>query len=114
MSLLAAFGVVLAGLGAATGVGWFLTRAWSVALTRREQFAWALAVGLLIQAACLLVLIVVGFRPSAFRLLLSEAVVAGLAARGLRGKPSAGGARVRSDRRATAVVVILAFVTGMA
>ncbi|MFY9551515.1 MAG: hypothetical protein WAU32_10220, partial [Thermoanaerobaculia bacterium] len=47
-------------------------------LTRRERLVWSLAVGLVLQAVCLLLLLAVGTRPTAPKLLLLEAAAAGL------------------------------------
>lgn len=79
MSLAAAFGRVLLGLLVACAVGATVSRAFTVDLTRREKAAWSLVTGLLVQAACLLVLLALGMTPRPSRLLLLEAIVAAAA-----------------------------------
>ncbi|HEY4230328.1 MAG TPA: hypothetical protein VGO79_09155 [Thermoanaerobaculia bacterium] len=87
------------GLAGATAAGWAVSRpVVSGGLTRRERFAWSLASGLLLQAAALLVLLAVGIHPSGAKLLLLEALAAGLALlayRPGRGTPTASPAAPR-------------------
>ncbi len=72
--------MALAALGAATAAGGVSVRAFTAMLTRREKLAWSLAAGLLLQTLCLLVLILIGTRPNAWKILFLEASVAVLAA----------------------------------
>ncbi len=78
------------GLAAATLAGWAVARFFTGGLTGREKFAWSLATGLLIQAACLLLLLAARVRPTAARLLGAEAGVAAIALAGARRRSSAG------------------------
>jgi len=114
MSLVVAFGFVLGGLAAATGAGWLATGVWARTLSRREHLAWALAIGLLIQTACLLLLIAVGVRASPLTLLLAEATVAAAAAWKLRKDPDASGARAAERQGSNATVLVLGLVAGAA
>ncbi len=67
--------------------------------TRREQFAWALACGLLLQAAALLLLLAVRSRPSGAKLVLLEALAAGLALLAYRHGPKAAAAPAPAPAR---------------
>ena len=80
MSLAEAFARALLGLVVACAAGACVSRAFTAGLTRREKAAWSLATGLLVQAACLLVLLAAGVAPRPSRLFLLEAVVAAAAA----------------------------------
>ncbi len=102
-------GVVL-GLAAATAAGWSVARVFTAGLTARERFAWSFATGLLIQTACLLLLLAARVRPTAVRLLAAEAAVAAIALAGTRRRPAPGwypGGRKR-DLRAFALAGIAA------
>ena len=92
MSLLAALGRVLLGLSGAAAAGWAAGRTATSGLTRRERVAWALAAGLLIQAVGLLILLALRTAPAAWKLLLFDIGVGGLAlARRRSGAPPGGG-----------------------
>jgi hypothetical protein len=84
---------VLAGLAGATAAGWAVSRPTVSGLTRRERLAWALASGLLLQAFALLMLLALRVRPSGAKLLLIEAVAAGIALAFRRRPEAAGGVR---------------------
>ena len=113
MTLLGDFAVVLAGLAVATAAGGLATRRWAGTLTLRERLAWALAGGLLVQAACLLALMAMGIRPGPLSLLLAEGIVAAVALAGRR-RQIAAPARPASDRSARTLVVALVGVAGAA
>ena len=111
-------GVVLAGLAAATVAGGLLIRPFTATLTRRERLAWGLATGLLLQAGCLLLLLGVGARPDAWKMLALEAFIAVIAALAARSRGVAA-ARVSATRAAhmgdrRALVVLLSCVAGAA
>ena len=67
------------GIAAATAAGWAVSRPAIRTLTRREQLAWALAAGLLLQVIGLLALLTIRVHPSAGKLLTFEALAAGVA-----------------------------------
>ena len=93
MSLAEALVRVVLGLAAAYGVGAAASRAITRGLTPTERAAWSLATGLLIQAACLVLLLVAGAGPRAVPLFVAEAVVAGAALFLTRGARTAAGPR---------------------
>jgi len=77
--LWAALAGVLLGLGVATLCGWTIGRMFMAGLTGREKFAWSFAIGLMVQALALLVVVAVGARPTTAALLGIEAGI-GIAA----------------------------------
>jgi hypothetical protein len=79
MTLAGALAWVLLGLAGATAAGWAVSRPIASSLSQREKFAWALAGGLMVQAAALLLLLGLRIQPSGTKLLLLEALAAGLA-----------------------------------
>jgi hypothetical protein len=107
MSLVEALLRVLVGLGAAYGVGAAAGRVITRGVTAGERAAWSLATGLLIQAACLLLLIALGIGPRALPLLLVEAVVAGAALLLTRGASGGGPPRRTSPRPRWLVAILL-------
>ena len=105
--------IVLAALAAATAAGWVSLRAFTAPLTRREKLAWSLAAGLLLQTLCLLVLILIGTRPYAWKILVLEAAAAALAAFATRSqRPQPLGASVKGGGRT--LVALLWCVAGAA
>ncbi len=111
MSLLEALGCVLVGLAAAYAAGAAVSRPFSRGLTGREKAGWSLAAGLLIQAACLVILLAAGIGPRAIPLLAAEAVVAGAALFLTRGSPSEPPPRPdgKRDRALVAILLGVAF-----
>jgi hypothetical protein len=81
---------VALGLAVGTFAGWAVARFFTTGLTGRERVAWSFATGLMIQTACLLLLLAAGVRPTAVRLLGAEAAVAAIALAGARRRPAPG------------------------
>jgi len=106
----AALFAVLVALAAATVAGAILIRPWTAGLTKRERLAWGLAAGLLLQAACLLVLLAVHARPSAWKILLLEAVAVTAAwlAGGKRTAPAPTAVGERGSRILLAILASIA------
>jgi len=105
--------VVLAALAAAAAAGWLANRDIAANLTRREKLAWALATGLLLQAIAVLVLLGVGTRPNAWKILVLEAAGATLATLATKSwRPSSQPAAVGGSGRALGA--LLWFVAGAA
>ena len=108
MSLPEALLRVLAGLAAAGGVGWAVSRSFTRGLTGLEKAGWSLATGLLVQAACLVLLLGIGVGPRWMPLVAAEAVVAGVAlflSRNARNPPAI---RVPSPRHGAIVWALIA------
>jgi hypothetical protein len=104
--------IVLAALAAATAAGWLSIRAFTATLTRREILAWGLAAGLLLQTPCLLVLILIGTRPNAWKILVFEAAAALAAFLTRSRRPQPLGASVKGGGRT--LVALLWCVAGAA
>jgi hypothetical protein len=107
MSLAEALVRVLLGLAAAYGVGAAVSRTFTRGLTRREKAGWSLATGLLVQEACLVLLLAAGAGPRAWPLLAAEAVVAGAALLLTRGVPTERWPRPASRRHRALVAILL-------
>jgi hypothetical protein len=110
MTLAGALARVFVGLAAATAAGWVVSRPLLLG-TRREKLAWALASGLLLQAVALATLLALRIRPTGARLLLLEALAAGislLADRPGRGAPTPSSAAPRPGGPAWLSAALLA------
>jgi hypothetical protein len=107
MSLGEALLRVLLGVAAAYGVGAAASRAITRGLTAGERAAWSLATGLLIQAACLVLLLAAGVGPRAVPLLLAEAVVAAAALFLTRGARAVAVPRPEPPQKNALVAVLL-------